>query len=133
MAKRRTPRTHYLIAGDSIDLPLLEDMVSRLPINAYGQVFVEIEDENQVQQWALPENITVTWLVRDEEDVMTPSGELLAGAVTAWAGEWMPDDETAHESPFDLWIGCLTSERVGALSRELAHRLEALSAHGHEY
>ncbi|MGO2110839.1 MAG: SIP domain-containing protein [Pseudoclavibacter sp.] len=124
MAKRKAPRTHFLIAGDSIDLPLLAGIASRLPIDAYGQVFVEVEHPMQVEAWSLPDNIAVSWLVREGTEGMSPRGELLAGAVNGWVSEWMPDAAALHEAPYVIWIGCSASEYVGELADDLSQRLE---------
>lgn len=117
-------RPRFLIAGDSIDLPQIRDMLRRLPVNAYGQVYVEIAAPIQVERWQVPSGMAITWLRRDltatAVGVAVPRGELVRRAVGAWVDEWLPGG-TAE--PCVLWIGCATSPRVDDLYRELSARL----------
>lgn len=130
MAKRKAPRAHFLLAGDSIDIPVLNGIVSRLPSNAYGQVWVEVENETQIESWDLPDNMAITWLCREREHGVAPSGDLLTQAVNGWVAEWILDDEASHDTPYVMWIGCAANDHVGRLADDLAHRFEGLSAHG---
>ncbi|GGA69053.1 hypothetical protein GCM10011490_19490 [Pseudoclavibacter endophyticus] len=133
MAKRKVPRTHFLIAGDSVDLPLVAGIVSRLPVDAYGQVFVEVEHSAQVEVWTLPDNVAISWFVRDGADGIAPRGERLAAAVRGWMAEWMPEAEGAREAPSVMWIGCSASEKIGDLADDLSRRFEGTPATGLEH
>lgn len=130
MAKRRSPRTHVLIAGDSLDLGLLELLVTRLPKTAYGQIFVEIEHADEELEWELPVNVMCTWLLRDVDNVMTPRGELLEAALESWRREWMPDGEFEDAAPRAVWIGGSANERVGRIAAELAMHVDGVAAQG---
>lgn len=118
---------HFLLAGDSTDLRAMRDAVNRLPVNAYGQVFIEVASAVQIQRWDAPSGITVTWLCRDESSGPTsrvaPRGELVARALSAWLSEWTPENHTDRDRPHVLWIGCCASEHVDRLYRELASRI----------
>lgn len=118
-------RPRFLIAGDATDLPQIREMLGRLPVTAYGQVYVEIASPIQVERWRVPEGMAVTWLRRDlaslESGATVPRGELIRRAVTGWVSEWLP--EGGADDPCVLWIGCATSPRVDDLYRELTTRL----------
>jgi len=121
---RPETRPRFLIAGDATDVPQIRDMLGRLPVSAYGQVYVEVASPIQVERWSVPEGMTVTRLRRDlsslASGVTVPRGELVRRAVAAWVDEWLPGDS---EQPCVLWIGCATSPRVDDLYRDLSHRL----------
>src|SRR6218665_196692 len=87
---------HILLVGDSTDIPAIRGMVDGLPPTAYGQIFIEVAAEVQVEKWAVPEGLTVTWLLRDSSasgirSGLAARGELVARAVHAWVAEWMPE------------------------------------------
>jgi len=126
-------KAHVLLAGDSRDIPAIRRLVASLPMNAYGQVFVEIVADVQRELLLAPPGVQVSWLLRDRNRSdsdprhMALSGELVARAVRAWANEWMPEadfDETHH---YVLWIGCTANARVHGLFRELSEALDARS------
>jgi len=120
-ATRSAP--HFLLVGDSTDIPAIESMLAKLPVGAYGQVFVEIASEVQIRPIVVPSRMVLTWLRRDratrEIGRVAPRGELAARAVTAWVAEWMPESQLEHARPCVLWIGCSASDRMDSLSREL--------------
>lgn len=123
-------RAHFLLAGDSADLERLQDACSRLPADAYGQVFVEVASLIQVRRLHAPDGMSVVWLSRDRgARGLVRRGELLARAVEAWVGEWMPGG-AGHEQPYVLWVGCAASERVDRLVQELAARFGLAHVHG---
>ena len=124
-----TSEPHFLIVGDSTDVPLVRDMLSRLPADAYGQVFIEVAVDLQIQRWDPPGRMSITWLVRDGSSLvsggrMAARGEKAAAAASAWISEWMPDRAESHDAPYVLWIGCSASVRVGRLCRHLSTRLD---------
>lgn len=128
---------HFLLVGDSADLPALRGIVSRLPVNAYGQVLVEVATGMQIQPWELPERMTLTWLRRDRMagvlGGLAPRGELAARAVMAWVAEWIPEQHRDHELPYILWIGCRASRQVDHLYRHLRERFDHLHLHHPHY
>lgn len=129
--------SHFLLVGDSSDLGALRDIVSRLPVDAYGQIFIEVASTLQVQRWNVPASVTLTWLCRDERtgdgSPFPARGELVARAVASWIAEWMPEHRTSHEHPYIVWVGCATSPRVDRLYRDLAMRIDhARLHHGHD-
>lgn len=124
-------RPHFLIAGDSADLPVIRRMLGRLPVDAYGQVLVEVASRIQIQRMHLPAEMTLTWLLRDADGTarrMAPRGERIVRAVRAWLDEWM--GVGGHEAPQVIWIGCAASPRVGRLHRELRDRFPLLRPEG---
>lgn len=128
------PAAHFLLVGDSSDLPSLRGIISRLPVDAYGQVFIEVAAALQVQALDAPERITVTWLCRDRTaGRLPPRGALAARAVIAWVAEWVTEGDDEHELPYILWIGCPASEQIDRLYRHLAHRFGNLHMHHPHY
>ncbi len=123
---RGGPRAHFLLAGDGSDLGRLQDAAARLPFDAYGQVFVEVASPIQIQDLAVPEGLTVSWLCRQptawRSGQQVPRGALIVQAIRAWLAEWMPEQRSAHALPYVLWIGCAASDRVNRLYEELAFR-----------
>ncbi len=127
------PSAHFLLVGDSADLPTLQGIVSRLPTNAFGQIFIEVASTVQVRHWIVPTGMTVSWLCRDRAagapGALAPHGELAARALAAWVAEWIPERRTDHQLPYVLWVGCAASERVDHLYRHLARRFDNLHLH----
>ncbi len=122
--------SHFLLVGDSTDIGTLRETVRRLPVDGYGQIFVEVASQMQVEQWSVPCGISVTWLCRDRRaDALVPRGELVVRAVDAWVAEWMPAPGDEQEVPYILWIGCSSSDRVDRLYRELSDRIEHAHLH----
>lgn len=126
-------QAHFLLVGDASDIPAIRDILLRLPVDAYGQVFLEVGSVIRIQRLPLPEAMSVTWLRRDERssvvDAVPPRGELVTRAVSAWISEWMPEDLCEHATPYVLWIGCSASERVDRLYEELQTRMPDLHLH----
>ena len=115
---------HFLLVGDSHDLPAIRAMAERLPTNAYGQLYLEVASPVQVERWELPPGMGVTWLRRDRHPGISPRGDLAARAAAAWLAEWMPADAPEPPRPFILWVGCGASRAMDRLHRELHARLE---------
>lgn len=134
MGRPYSTSAHFLLVGDSADLATLQGIVARLPVNAYGQIFIEVASELQIQNWRVPTGMTVSWLCRDRASsvvgAVAHQGELVARAVSAWVAEWMPERHGSQASPYVLWIGCAASDHVDGLYQELAHRIE--HAHFHD-
>src|SRR5690606_21907763 len=105
-----TSGAHFLLVGDSTDLSTLQTTVSRLPVNAYGQIFIEVASAQQIRQWDLPDRMSLSWLCRDSASsslgAVAPRGELVARAVDAWVAEWIPEQHNERQTPYIMWIGC---------------------------
>lgn len=138
MSGPAAPRAHFLLAGDDADLRALRQAIDRLPVDAYGQVFVEVASAVQIEQWCLPDRLSIAWLVRgaigpaDRSGRVDPieRGALLERALSSWVGEWMPaEGQRAREIPLVMWIGCASSERIDALCDRLAWRADHIHLH----
>jgi len=120
----------FLFIGDGHDLPVIDGMLQRLPVDAYGQVIIEVASEIQIRALRAPVGIGVTWLCRDRprgfDEPIVPRGELAARALNAWIAEWMPEQPTGAVEPFVMWIGATTSPRMTAVYAELSDRLDHL-------
>ena len=118
----------FLFIGDGHDLAVIDGMLGRLPVDAYGQVIIEVASEIQIRRITAPVGIGVTWLCRDRprrfDEPMIPRGELAARALTAWIAEWMPEHHAEIAEPFVMWIGATTSPRMSEAYSELSSRLE---------
>lgn len=128
---------HFLLVGDAGDLPTLRVIVARLPVNAYGQIFVELAADERAEPWEVPGQMTVTWLRRQRRPPGSSRhvhrGEPVARAVMAWVSEWIPDPYPESELPYVLWIGCSASSHVDRLHRHLSRRFENLHLHHPHY
>ena len=127
-------KPHVMMAGDSRDLPELRSILSRLPADSYGQVFIEIVSSVQVVPLAVPAGVTVTWLRRDLASGASHGtfgaarGESLERAVLAWAAEWLEAECQCGQAPFYLWIGCAMSPSVNRLHVALHVMLDTSAA-----
>lgn len=121
--------SHFLVAGDGMDLPLLRQLLGRMPADAYGQVFVEVAARFQITPLCAPEGVTVHWLVDESSPLSHTRGERAAKAVMAWVSEWMPEEQGAHTAPYVMWIGCSTSTVMDRLYDRLGDRLDDLHLH----
>lgn len=124
-----SPPSHFLIAGDITDLSLLHQLLGRLPVDAYGQVFVEVAARFQISRLPAPAGLTVHWLVDDASPLTHTRGERAAQAVMAWVSEWMPEETSAHATPYVMWIGCSTSTVMDRLYDRLGDSLDDLHLH----
>ena len=118
-----------IAAGDISDLPSLRDWLAVMPSQAYGQVFIEVFAEMQIEELETPENVSVTWLCREQrEESPRPGlgrrrGEALATAVEAWFDEWMWADAQSMRH-IELWMGARTSSVMQSYWARLQRRLE---------
>ncbi|GAA3651823.1 SIP domain-containing protein [Microbacterium marinilacus] len=128
-----SPDAHFLLVGDSTDLGAILGIVDRLPVNAFGQIFIEVACDMQIQKWELPPFMTITWLRRDlaagGSRSVAPRGELIARAVAGWAAEWLPERHDGTELPLVLWIGCAASAAMNTVYRDLAERVDHIHVH----
>ncbi|RGE23259.1 SIP domain-containing protein [Leucobacter sp. wl10] len=118
-----------LAAGDASDLTELREWLRRLPEESYGQVFIEVFAEMQIEPLPVPPHVGVTWLCREQRE-MSPRpgagrrrGEALAGAVDAWFDEWLWADSEAVRN-IQLWMGARTSSVMQSYWAGLDRRLE---------
>ena len=72
-----------LLAAELDDLLVVETVLATLPAKTRGQVFIEVDDAEQVRQLAAPGRVCVSWLRRDR-------GQSLTVAVDAWLAEMLP-------------------------------------------
>jgi NADPH-dependent ferric siderophore reductase len=70
----------YLLAGDEAALPAIAAAVESLREDAFGQVFIEVDGEADIQDIAAPPGMELTWLLRDGEPAGT--SRLLIEALT---------------------------------------------------
>lgn len=83
-------------------------ILSTLPRDAYGQVFVEVASAVQVEGLATPARVAVTWLVRETGTGMATRGELLVRAVDGWLTEWA----AAMDHRSIVWVGCSSRPEI---------------------
>ncbi|MBK0421688.1 SIP domain-containing protein [Leucobacter sp. CSA2] len=118
-----------IAAGDVTDLPALRDWLAALPREAYGQVFIEVFAEMQIEPLEVPAHVSVTWLCREKREasprpgIGRRRGEALAGAVEAWFDEWMWADADSVRH-IELWMGARTSSVMQSYWAKLQRRLE---------
>jgi NADPH-dependent ferric siderophore reductase len=124
-AHRGRPRPSVLLAGDAGDLADLRALAATLPLDAYGQVVVEVDSPAAIVPLPVPERVATTWLVRP--DGAAP-GAALATAVDAWIAEWMPAG-TRCDSRI-AWIGCAAAPRIAERYRLLQERSMSAAAMG---
>lgn len=124
-----TQGAHFFIAGDLSDLPLIRRMLERIPVDAYGQVYIEVAAAFQIVPLAAPTGITVTWLVADSSPLRHRAGDLTSRAVMAWVAEWTPEDPQAHEIPYVMWIGGSTTTVIDRLYERYGDALSDLHLH----
>lgn len=95
--------THFIVIGDADDIPFLSASLERLPSDSYGQVFVEVRSSAQIEDFSVPEGVSIMWLVNPDHH----TGHRLLPAVHAWVAEWSIPGEPADS--YLLWIGCALS------------------------
>ncbi|WP_418276895.1 hypothetical protein ACNHYB_03000 [Isoptericola jiangsuensis] len=132
---------HLLLAGGSADLPDLRRLVEAAPACTYGQVLLELDSTDDVPADLVgpprsPGGLGWTILRRElsaplDGPPARRHGEVLAAALSAWAQEWLTDDQCACSGPYALWIGCTTSTDVELLCHELHLRSEHAPVHVH--
>jgi NADPH-dependent ferric siderophore reductase len=97
----RHARVQHLVTADESSLAELEAVLATLPICSTGRVFIEVPDASWIGALTAPPRMTVTWLDRSRRSGAPgtargcASGEAVARAVAAWAGEMIDEhDET---------------------------------------
>jgi NADPH-dependent ferric siderophore reductase len=74
-----------LLGATADDLPVVETVLASLPVKARGQVFVEVDNAEEIRDVAAPGRFCVTWLRRD-------LGQSMRAAADAWLAEMLPVD-----------------------------------------
>jgi NADPH-dependent ferric siderophore reductase len=118
-----TGRAHFLLVGDETDLPVLQPLVSRLPVDAYGQIYLEVDDRMDTLVWPVPPGVQLTWLPRGDRSAVR--GDLAIRAVSAWIDEWTPEAMGETQPPFVMWLGCRGNARADRVFGDLGARIEA--------
>lgn len=136
-SRRHGPSERVLIAGDENDLVLIREQLQALPRDAYGQVFIEALTDSLCAREALqevtPGRVTVTWLVRGERESRIPElvfaerGEILARALVAWMGEWLPETGEGVPEP-TLWIGGAQTASMFSARNAIDERMQVRRA-----
>lgn len=106
-----------LLAGSVDDLPGLAVALAWLPSDAYGQVVVEADEDDDLSGLHAPLRVTVQRV----RPALEGPGLSLARSVTAWVEEWIPDEPDARRT-VSIWLG----SGVDALVPELSPLVERL-------
>ena len=93
-----------LLAGDEFDIGLIRTALATLPAKARGQVFIEVQSEEDITALDAPGRFSVCWLVRDR-------GQELRRSVDAWLSEMLPISGAEDHSVY-AWITHEGSARV---------------------
>jgi NADPH-dependent ferric siderophore reductase len=72
-----------LLAGDASFLPCMRTILSTLSPKSRGQVFIEVQSDDEIEEIAAPGRFAICWLVRDR-------GQQLQRSVDAWLSEMLP-------------------------------------------
>lgn len=99
--RRRTPLEHVLIAGDVTELDSIRALLALMSDSAYGQVYVETAESDELPALAAPPRVTVNRVARTERHEV---GDPVSAAVSSWIAEWMPD-EPAPDRIVSIWAG----------------------------
>lgn len=101
---------HVILAGDETAIPAMARILTRLPAQTTGHVFIEAEDPRDIQALDQPDHVTVLWLFR--RGLEPGRNDLLADAVMA--APW-----PAHDDVF-CWLGAeeAVARRVRRFWRE---------------
>lgn len=93
-----------LLAGDAASLPDMREILDSLGARAVGQVFVEVDSADAVQQLAAPPRFAVSWLDRSR-------GQSLGRSVDAWLSEMLPISDVETPRVY-AWIAAEGSARA---------------------
>lgn len=115
--RRRLPLGHTLIAGDVADLPGIVTAMAWLPAETYGQVLIEAGPYDEIPPISTPPRVTVHRIERTIDGL----GVAVGRAVSAWVGEWIPDEPDERRT-VTIWVG----ERVELSCPEVVGLAERL-------
>ncbi|MCI2416376.1 siderophore-interacting protein [Saccharopolyspora sp. K220] len=79
--------SHLVLAGDETAVPAVASIVETLPPCARGIVCLEVPEEHDRQEWAVPDGVEVRWFPRCAS---APHGKLLEEGVAAALDELHP-------------------------------------------
>jgi NADPH-dependent ferric siderophore reductase len=85
-----------LLAGDETSIDAISMILATLPARSRGQVFIEVDTADQIQQLAAPGRFGVCWLLRER-------GQSVGRSVDAWLSEMLPVSAFG-ESTVYAWI-----------------------------
>lgn len=122
-----------LAAGDIGDLEGLKRWCASLPEHTYGQIFIEVFTEYQIEHFKTPEHVGVTWICREQLRPSTRPGigiprcQALSEAIEAWLDEWIRADPGLWH--YSLWMGARSSSIMRSYWMKLENELSELWSH----
>jgi NADPH-dependent ferric siderophore reductase len=119
-----------LAAGDAGDIEVLRDWCAALPPKSYGRVFIEVDTPLQIQLFATPPGVGITWIERNSPE--SPRGEALMRAVEGWLDEWLRGDPLSGRY-VQLWSGARSNPDVVAHWERIEAELAETWAAAAEY
>lgn len=97
-------RDRILLAGTAESLDDIRFFLATLPAKARGQIFVEVDSEDEIVTLAAPPRFAICWLLRER-------GQRLERSVDAWLSEMLPVSGTEEHSVY-AWIASEGAPRV---------------------
>jgi len=85
-----------LLAGDETSIDAISMILATLPARSRGQVFIEVDSADDIQQLSAPGRFGVCWLLRER-------GQSVARSVDAWLSEMLPVSAFG-ESTVYAWV-----------------------------
>ncbi len=92
----RTATERILLAGDLSSLPEFRLFLASLGPKSTGQVFIEVDSLDEIEELAAPPRFSVCWLDRSR-------GQQLRRSVDAWLSEMLPVSGVEEHSVY-AWI-----------------------------
>ena len=92
----RLATERILLAGDRSSLPGFRDLLATLGPKATGQVFIEVDSADEVEELVTPPRFAVCWLDRSR-------GQQLRRSVDAWLSEMLPVSGVEEHTVY-AWI-----------------------------
>jgi NADPH-dependent ferric siderophore reductase len=118
--------SRVLVAGDETILPVIRELVTKLPRSIRGQIFIEVASADDIDPLETPERVTVTWLTRDSRfgepgnGTGCVRGYAVSRAVAAWISEMTTGDVDVDAAELCVWLG-----GAAALEADLSHDVES--------
>ena len=92
----RLATERILLAGDLSSLPEFRSMLATLEPKSTGQVFIEVDSADQIEELVTPPRFSVCWLDRSR-------GQQLRRSVDAWLSEMLPVSGVEEHTVY-AWI-----------------------------